>query len=56
MLHGHGLDVAHLFDRKADAFAAKAALFVAAVGHMIDAEAGHVVDDDTAEVELLNRS
>ena len=40
-------------DRVADALAAEARVLHAAVGHVVDAEARHVVDDHAADLELV---
>lgn len=46
------MNIGHVLDGKAEAFATKAALFIAAVRHVVDTKRGHVVDDNTAEVEF----
>jgi hypothetical protein len=51
----HHLDVCHFFERMAHALSADAALFDAAVGHVIGAEGWDIVDDHAAEIQTLDR-
>lgn len=44
------LDIGHFFHGEFDAFASETAVAIAAVGHVVGAETGYVVDDDAAEI------
>src|SRR4249919_3928281 len=43
----------HVLDRIAHAFAAEARMLHAAIGHVVDAEARHVADDDAADFQAI---
>src|SRR5688572_262422 len=43
-------DLGHVLDRELDALATEAGILDAAVGHVVDAPARHVVDDDAADL------
>src|SRR6516162_2942578 len=51
--HDHQLALCHVFDGIAKAFAPQARIFHPAIRHMIDAEAGHVADDNRTYLKLF---
>src|SRR6266496_5008667 len=52
-IHYQQLGFGHFFDGVTEAFAAKAGILYAAVGHVIDAERGDVAGDDGANLKVV---
>ena len=50
--HHQHARLGHLFDGRADAFAAQSGFFYAAEGHRVEAPAGRVADDQRADFQL----
>src|SRR3546814_2988151 len=48
-------DLAHIFHGEAHAFAAETRILDPAIGHVVDAVGGHIIDDDAANVEMIPR-
>src|SRR3546814_10700919 len=46
-------DFAHVLHREADALAAEPRILDSAIGHVVDAVGGDVVDDDAADLQLV---
>src|SRR3990172_10206536 len=51
----HHLDIGHIFHGESDTLASQSTLAVAAIGHVIGAEVGRVIDNHAAKIQASDR-